>query len=141
MTQTIPLSTWLICYAATLFVFLIVDLLWLGLVAKDFYAGQLGSLMAENVRWGVAICFYALYIVGILIFASHHGLSGGSIGKAALYGAMFGFFCYATYDLTNLATLEGWPVKMVVVDIVWGTGLTATCAAGGVWITRLVTGS
>ena len=140
MTHTIPMSTWLIAYAATLFVFLVVDLLWLGLVAKDFYAGQLGSLMAENVRWGVALVFYALYIVGILIFASQHSLSGGSIGKAALYGAMFGFFCYATYDLTNLATLEGWPVKMVAVDIVWGTVLTATCAAGGVWITRLITG-
>lgn len=139
MTDTIPLSTWLICYVATLFVFLVIDLLWLGLFAKDFYAGQLGSLMAENVRWGVAIVFYALYIIGILFFASTHGLSGGSIGKAALYGAMFGFFCYATYDLTNLATLEDWPTKMVFVDIIWGTALTAACAAGGVWITKLVT--
>jgi len=139
MTQTISLSTWLIAYAATFFVFIVVDLAWLGLVAKDFYAGQLGSLMAKNVRWGVAAAFYAVYIIGILIFASHHGLSGGSIGKAAIYGALFGFFCYATYDLTNLATLEGWPTKMVIVDIIWGTVLTATCAAGGVWLTRLVT--
>lgn len=139
MTETIPLSTWLICYVATLFVFFAIDMVWLGVVAKPFYAGQLGSLMAENIRWGVAVGFYALYIVGILIFASHHGLSGGSLGRAALYGALFGFFCYATYDLTNLATLEGWPIKMVLVDIVWGTVLTASCAVGGVWITRLIT--
>lgn len=138
MTDTIPMTTWIIAYFATLFVFFAIDMLWLGLVAKDFYAGQLGSLMAENVRWGVAILFYALYILGILIFASHHGLSGGSLGKAALYGALFGFFCYATYDMTNLATLQGWPVKMVIVDIVWGTVLTALCALGGVWLTRLV---
>lgn len=139
MTDTIPFSTWAICYVATLLVFLVVDLLWLSVFAKSFYAGQLGSLMAENVRWGAAILFYSLYIVGILIFASQHALSGGSLAKAALYGGLFGFFCYATYDMTNLATLEGWPIKMVFVDIVWGTVLTATCAIGGVWLTRLVT--
>lgn len=134
----ITLSTWVICYIATLLVFFAIDIAWLGLVAKDFYAGQLGSLMAENVRWGVALLFYASYIVGILIFASHHGLTDGNLLKTALYGGLFGFFCYATYDMTNLATLEGWPVKMVIVDIVWGTVLTASCAVGGVWLTRLV---
>lgn len=140
MTDTIPLSTWIIAYVATLIVFLVVDLLWLGVFAKEFYAGQLGSLMAENVRWGAALLFYSLYIIGILIFAGQHGLSGGSLIKTAIYGGLFGFFCYATYDMTNLATLEGWPIRMVFVDIIWGTILTATCAVGGVWLTRLVTG-
>ena len=134
----ITLSTWVICYVATLLVFFAIDIAWLGLVAKDFYAGQLGSLMAEKVRWGVALAFYASYIVGILIFASHHGLADGNLLKTPVYGGLFGFFCYATYDMTNLATLEGWPVKMVVVDILWGTVLTASCAVGGVWLTRLV---
>ena len=134
----IALFTWVICYIATLLIFFAIDIAWLGLVAKDFYGNQLGSLMAENVRWGVATLFYASYIVGILIFASHYGLAGESLAKTALYGALFGFFCYATYDMTNLATLEGWPVKMVVVDIIWGTVLTASCAVGGVWLTRMV---
>lgn len=140
MFDTISLTTWIICYIATLLVFFAIDMAWLGFVAKDFYAGQLGDLMADNVKWAVAVGFYALYILGILIFASHHGLgSEGSIAKAALFGGLFGFFCYATYDLTNLATLDGWPPKMVVVDIIWGTVLTASCAVGGVWLTRMVT--
>lgn len=136
MDSAISPSTWIIAYFATLAVFLVVDLLWLGVFAKNFYANQLGDLMTENVRWGGAILFYTAYIAGILIFASVHGLSGGSLFKVAIYGALFGFFCYATYDMTNLATLKGWPVKMVVVDIIWGTVLTAICAIGGVWITR-----
>lgn len=141
MTDTISLSTWIICYIATLVVFFAIDIAWLGLVAKDFYGNQLGSLMSEDVRWGVAVGFYAVYIIGILIFASSHGFRpDGSLSKAALFGALFGFFCYATYDLTNLATLEDWPVKMVVIDIIWGTVLTALCAVGGVWITRFFTG-
>lgn len=115
-------------------------MVWLAAIAKSFYANQLGDLMAESPRWGVAIAFYLVYIVGIVFFASRYGLADGSVIKAAAYGAAFGFFCYATYDLTNLATLKGWPAKMVAVDIVWGTFLTGSCAAIGVWGTQLILG-
>ena len=144
MTTSLPLSTLLICYGFTVLAFFVIDMVWLAGVAKSFYAGQLGDMMRSPPNWGVAIGFYLIYIVGIVFFASRFGLSvseGGaaSIKVAALYGAAFGFFCYATYDLTNLATLKGWPPKMVVVDIIWGTILTGSCAAIGVWLTQLVT--
>jgi uncharacterized membrane protein len=144
MTTALPLSTLLICYGFTVLAFFVIDIVWLAGPAKSFYASQLGDMLRESPRWGVAILFYLLYIVGIVFFASRFGLSspeGGadSIKTAALYGAAFGFFCYATYDLTNLATLKGWPPKMVVVDIIWGTVLTGSCAAVGVWLTQLVT--
>lgn len=138
--SALPLSTLLICYGLTVLAFFVIDLIWLGAVAKSFYASQLGGLMADKPRWGVAIAFYLVYILGIVFFASRFGLANGSVMTAALYGAAFGFFCYATYDLTNLATLKGWPVKMVIVDIIWGTVLTGACAALGVWGTLLLVG-
>ncbi len=141
--STLPFSTLLICYGFTVLAFFVIDMVWLAGVAKSFYASQLGDMMRSPPKWGVAIAFYLIYIVGIVFFASRFGLAssdglGGSIKTAALYGAAFGFFCYATYDLTNLATLKGWPPKMVVVDIIWGTILTGSCAAIGVWLTQLV---
>lgn len=133
------LIKYIIAYAATLIVFFIIDMAWLAGVAKDFYSQQLEGLMGRP-RWGVAILFYCMYVGGIVFFAVKPGLeSGGSLMQAALTGALFGFFCYATYDLTNLATLKGWPEKMVYVDIVWGTILTGTCALAGTWVTRLLT--
>jgi len=140
MAHTLPFSTLLLCYGLTVVAFLVIDMIWLAGVAKSFYANQLGGLMADSPRWGVAIAFYLVYIIGIVFFASRFGLADGSVLTAALYGAAFGFFCYATYDLTNLATLKGWPPKMVMVDIVWGTVLTGSCAAIGVWGTQLILG-
>jgi len=138
MTNTLPLSTLLICYGFTVIAFFVIDMVWLAGVAKSFYGNQLRGMLAKPPRWGVAIMFYLIYIVGIVFFASRFGLEAGSIKTAALYGAALGFLCYATYDLTNLATLKGWPPKMVVVDIIWGTFLTGSCAAIGVWLTQLV---
>jgi uncharacterized membrane protein len=116
-------------YLLTIPVFFLVDMLWLGLVAPKFYQSQIGFLLGP-INWTAAILFYLLYIVGIIIFAVYPALLEGSLGKAILLGALFGFFAYATYDLTNLATLKDWPVLVVVVDIVWGTILTGTVAAG-----------
>lgn len=143
MADALPLSTLLICYGFTVIAFFALDMAWLGGVAKSFYASQLGDMMRRPPRWGVAIGFYLIYILGIVFFASRFGLPSEtmpaeSIKTAFLYGAAFGFFCYATYDLTNLATLKGWPPKMVVVDIIWGTVLTGSCAAIGVWLTQMV---
>lgn len=133
------ISTLLIAFAATILFFFIIDIIWLAKIARGFYAEQLGDLMTRNVRWGVAITFYILYCIGILIFAVRPGLLAGSVQTAAMWGALFGFFCYATYDLTNLATTRDWPTKMVIVDIIWGTILTGSVAALATWATLLLT--
>tara|TARA_R110002020_G_scaffold105570_8_gene246154 strand:- start:886 stop:1287 length:402 start_codon:yes stop_codon:yes gene_type:complete len=127
--------TYLIAYVSTLIAFFALDMLWLGLIARKFYANQLGSLMADSPNWFVAIVFYAMYIVGIVFFAIRPAIEAEQVLKATLYGALFGFFCYATYDLTNLATLRDWPSKMVFVDILWGIILTGSCATVGAWAT------
>lgn len=124
---------YLIAYISALIAFFAIDMIWLGLVAKSFYRNQLGALMADNPNWSVAIIFYLFYITGIVFFAVKPAIEADHILKASLYGALFGFFCYATYDLTNLATLKDWPVKMVVVDIIWGTVLTGSCATIAAW--------
>ena len=115
-------------YLLTVPVFFVIDLVWLGVVARRFYRSQLGSLLRAEVNWGAAAAFYLLYIAGILVFVTAPALEKGSLGKALVYGAFFGLITYATYDLTNLATLEGWPVPVVIVDILWGAIL---CAAVG----------
>ena len=123
-------------YLLTIPVFFAIDLLWLGVVAKNFYQNSLAHLLSPTVNWPAALLFYFMYIVGIILFAVRPGLEGGSLAKAAFWGALFGFFTYATYDLTNLATLRHWPIKVVVVDIVWGTLLCTLVASGSFLIGR-----
>lgn len=124
-------------YVATLIPFLIADLLWLGVVARKFYKSELGALMADPIDLKVAMAFYLLFPAGIVIFAVAPALAAGSAGQALLMGALFGFFCYATYDLTNLATLKNWPLKLSLVDMLWGTVLTGTSALAGYWLARV----
>lgn len=114
-------------YLLTIPVFFLIDMLWLGTVATKFYQSQIGFLLGP-INWMAAITFYLIYIVGIIIFAVHPALEVGSLNKAILFGALFGFFTYATYDLTNLATLKDWPLTVVIVDILWGTILSASVA-------------
>lgn len=118
-------------YLGTLGVFLVIDLVWLGFIARGLYAAQLGGLMADKVIWPVGIAFYALYVVGILVFAVLPAFESGGLVRAALLGAAFGFFAYATYDLTNWATLKDWPALIVPIDLAWGTILTGTVATAG----------
>lgn len=120
-----------VAYLAALAALVVLDGLWLGLVAKDFYRNQLGALMRPDVRFGVAAAFYLLYLVGVVIFAVQPALQEGSAVRALVLGALFGFFCYATYDLTNLATLRDWPAKLSMVDMAWGTFLSAIAALAG----------
>ncbi|MCU0294901.1 MAG: DUF2177 family protein [Candidatus Nanopelagicales bacterium] len=127
-------------YASTLAVFLAVDLIWLGLVARGFYQSHLGPLLAPAVNWPAALVFYLLYVLGILIFAILPGLAKDSLAVAVGWGALFGFFTYATYDLTNLATLRDWPLRVVVVDILWGVVLCAVVASAGFFIGRWLRG-
>lgn len=115
-------------YLVTVPIFFIIDMLWLGLIAKDFYQVKLANFLGP-VNWTAAIIFYLLFIIGIIIFSVAPALEAQSLSKAIMFGALFGFFTYATYDLTNLATLKDWPILVVVVDIVWGMVLTGSVAA------------
>ncbi len=108
-------------YFLSLIVFFGIDLLWLGILAKNLYKEQIGFLMADEIKWGAALLFYALYIGGLVFFALLPALSKGNWVLALGYGAFFGLVSYATYDLTNLATLKGWPLKIVVLDLLWGS--------------------
>ena len=123
--------TYIYAYIGSGAAFLLLDLLWLGLIAQGFYQRQMGGLMAESFNILAAIVFYAIYLLGILIFAVSPALESGGLLNALLTGGAFGFFCYATYNLTNLAVMRNYPAKLAVVDIVWGTILTAVASGAG----------
>jgi uncharacterized membrane protein len=112
-----------ILYLITLAVFFLIDMVWLGVVAKDFYRRHLGTMLSPKVNWGAAILFYLLFIAGLLIFVIRPALAHGALLTALWLGALFGLISYATYDLSNLATLRDWPLIVTVVDLVWGTTL------------------
>ncbi len=118
-------------YFVLFVVFFIVDLVWLGLVAPKFYKANLGHLMTDKVNWIAALIFYFVYIFALLIFVVNPTIETGSITYALKYGALLGFVMYATYDLTNQATLKDWPVIVTVVDLMWGTFVTSTTAIIG----------
>jgi len=107
-------------YPVALVTFFIIDLLWLGVVARGFYQTQMGHLMRANVNWPAAIVFYLIFVTGIVLFVVGPAVEKQSLGQAVLFGALFGLVTYAAYDLTNLATLEGFPLKVAVVDLIWG---------------------
>lgn len=121
-----------ILYAATFLVMLPFDLLFLGFIAKGFFQSQVGDMLGD-VRLAPAVLFYCLYIAGILIFVS--ASADATWRSTLLYGALFGFFCYATFELTSLALLKHWTWPVVIVDIGWGTFVTATAATLGLIIT------
>jgi uncharacterized membrane protein len=121
-------------YFLTLITFLAIDSLWLGLVAPKFYESQIGYMMTDNPNFLAAGVFYLLFIFGILVFVIEPGVYGDSLLQAVSRGALFGLVTYATYDLTNLATLEGWPILVAVVDLTWGTILSATVTLVSVWV-------
>ena len=111
-------------YAATLAAFFIIDIIWLGLVAKNLYGKNLGHLLAPNTNWTAAIIFYLLFVGGILFFVVVPGLQSGDLKATLIRAALYGLITYATYDLTNLATLKDWPLKITLIDMAWGTLLS-----------------
>jgi uncharacterized membrane protein len=113
-------------YAIALPAFFAIDMLWLGLLARNFYKDQIGFLMKPDVNWTAAIIFYLLFLVGLVVFVIEPAVVKKEWMRALWMGAFFGLITYATYDLTNLATLKDWPVTMVVVDMIWGTVLAAS---------------
>jgi uncharacterized membrane protein len=120
-------------YLVTLLAFFLVDMVWLVLVARKFYSAQIGFLMAPKPKWLAAIIFYLLFILGILVFVVVPGLNAGSLLTTLLRATLFGLVTYATYDLTNLATLKDWPVLVTAVDLLWGTALSVIVSLVGVW--------
>jgi len=124
----------LLAYLLTGAVLLPLDFLWLRYVGQGFYRERIGDLLAADVNLPAAIAFYLLYLVGVVVFVVQPTLSGGSWLSALLYGALFGAVAYATYDLTNLATLRGWPLSVTLVDIAWGAAVTSVSSACASWL-------
>jgi len=121
-----PLKNTILLYLVTLAIFFVIDMVWLGLVARDFYRRQLGEMLSPKVNWPAAILFYLLFIAGLLLFVVGPALERGGALQALWQGALFGLIAYATYDLTNLATLKNWPMLVTVVDLAWGAVLGGT---------------
>ncbi len=131
-------SKMIISYLLTTLVFFAVDMLWLGLIAKNIYRKYLGALLSETVNWAAALIFYLLFIAGIFIFVIYPSIEKQSPGRAVILGAIFGLITYATYDLTNYATLKGFPINVVIIDLIWGTFLTTFVSISGYYITKYV---
>ncbi len=123
-------------YVLTLLPFLVLDGIWLGTVARGFYASQLGGLLRPNINYLTAGGFYLAYVGGIVFFAVAPAFAANSMQIAALNGLLLGLMAYGTYNMTNLATLRDWPPLMSIVDIVWGGALTAVSAVVGMLATR-----
>jgi uncharacterized membrane protein len=125
------LIKYLAAYVATLVVMVALDMVWLGVIAKPLYQQGVGHLLAERPNVPVAVLFYLVYAAGLVTFAVASQAPGGAWGKTLLAAALFGFFAYATYDLTNLATLKDWPAGLSVIDMAWGSLVSTLAAAAG----------
>jgi len=135
-----PIYHYPVIYAASLVVFLVVDFIWLGWVAQPFYQRQLGDLLSQRVNWAAAIGFYMIYIIGLMIFSIVPALQKTSPVSALVLGGLYGFFTYATYELTNYALIRNWPAGLVPVDIAWGVFLCTVVAGGGYLVGRWLQG-
>ena len=120
-------------YLTSLLVFAGIDFIWLGFIAHGYYRSQIGHLIADKINLPAGIAFYLVYVAGLTIFAVQPALAAGPM-KGFMLGALFGLFCYATYDLTNLATLKNWPLPLSFIDMAWGAVLSGAAAAAGTWV-------
>lgn len=120
------MSHWIKLYLIAIPILVGLDLLWIGVIARDFYREGIGHLLAPQIRWEGALLFYLFYPAGVLFFACSSSIS---VGEALIRGGLLGLLAYSTYDFTNFATLQGWPLRVVIVDILWGTALTAALSA------------
>ena len=134
------MKVYAITYVTTLLVLLVVDAIWLALVMRGLFVAHLGPLLADPVRYVPAILFYLVFAAGLLILAIEPAIRAGSLGKAIVLGAVLGLTAYATYELTNYATLQAWPAVIVFVDIAWGIVVSAVAAAAGYAVYRLIAG-
>ena len=123
-------------YAIALPVFIAIDAIWLGLLAKNFYRDQIGFLMKSEINWAAAVVFYLLFVVGLVLFVIAPAIEKKSWMHALLFGALFGLITYATYDLSNLATLKDWSILVTIVDLAWGATLAASVSTATYFIAR-----
>ena len=123
------MTRYLAAYAAATVVMITIDLIWLGVIAKPLYRDGIGHLMSESPNIPAALLFYLMFPVGLIIFAVVPNAGSPEWTKTLVAGALFGLFTYATYDLTNLATLKGWPIGLAALDMAWGTLVSAVSAA------------
>lgn len=121
-------------YAIALPVFFAIDMIWLGVVAKDFYRAQIGHLMKLDTNWTAAIIFYLILIAGLVVFVIAPAMEKSSWTYAMFLGALFGFVCYATYDLTNLAVTKDWPLLVTIVDLAWGAVIASAVSVATYFI-------
>lgn len=124
-----------VAFGVTTVVFLILDAIWLGVISRNLYQREIGELLLPKPNFGAAAFFYVIYIVGLVYFCVVPGVAGQSALRGLLNGAMFGIVAYATYDLTNLATLKGWSTTLVFIDIAWGAVASAVASAVAVAVT------
>lgn len=128
--------SYVVAYVASLVVFGLLDALWLTTMTSRFYRPALGDILLDNLRLAPALVFYFLYPVGLVVFAEMPAVRAGSAGTALAYGALFGLLAYATYDLTNYATLRSWTLQLAIVDLIYGTIVAALTAVAGYFAVR-----
>lgn len=131
---------YIVAYVAALIVFGVLDAIWLTTMTSRFYRPALGEILLENLRFGPALVFYFLYPIGLVVFAAMPALRSGFVGTALAYGALFGLLAYATYDLTNYATLRAWTLQLALVDLAYGTVVAALTAASAYYAARWFVG-
>jgi len=134
-------KTLIVAFAVTAVVFLVLDAIWLGLISRNIYQREIGELLLPKPNFGAAVIFYVIYIIGMVYFCVVPGIAEDSVMRGLVSGALFGTVAYATYDLTNLATLKGWSTTLVFIDIAWGAVASAIACAAAVAITTRVVAS
>ena len=132
------MTRYIVAYAGTAIAFILLDAVWLSLTSSRIYKPLLGQILIDGVRWVPAIAFYVIYLAGVVLFAVAPGLRSGTWTSSAMLGACLGFVAYATYDLTNQATLIVWPVQITLLDLAWGTFVTGAGATAGFFAGTLV---
>ncbi len=135
------MKIYLTAYTATLIAFVVIDFVWLSIMADRLYRPALGDMLAPSFRLAPAVIFYLIYAAGLTFLAVRTGVMSGSIATAVIHGAVVGFMAYATYDLTNQSTLKSWSTTLTVADLVWGTVLSAAASGVGFWVTERIFGS
>lgn len=129
---------WILYYGIALTVFMIIDLIWLGFVAKDLYSKYLGYLMSDKVNWVAALIFYLIFIGGVCYFVLYPSLLDKNVMNLVIRAVLFGFITYSTYDLTNLATIKDWPIQVTIIDLIWGTTLSTSVSLISYFIINLL---
>lgn len=114
---------WIVVFLVTFIIFMVIDVMWLGLFAKKFYRKHLGFIMSDKFNMPVAVLFYVVFIIGLLFFVVGPAIKTQSFAYALLAGILFGLITYGTYDLTNMATLKDWPKTITIIDLIWGSSL------------------